>query len=218
MTQRKKLILGGLLAALLLILMPLAIFAQGNPPAPDASRGLLRALTDAAAQVLNMEPQDFVQALREGKTPAQLAQEAGVPQADLAAALQAAWNAEGETLIARFIENGPPKPRHRTGPRARFQHARLWVKVSAQTLDMPLRDFLQAMREGQTPAQIAEARGGSGQALLDAIVRVEKERLDKAVAEGKLAQDRADAILSRLTDKAGHWVEKGFPKPAHPRP
>ena len=216
MTQRKKLILGGLLAALLLILMPLAIFAQGNPPAPDASRGLLRALTDAAAQVLNMEPQDFVQALREGKTPAQLAQEAGVPQADLAAALQAAWNAEGETLIARFIENGPPKPRHRTGPRARFQHARLWVKVSAQTLDMPLRDFLQAMREGQTPAQIAEARGGSGQALLDAIVRVEKERLDKAVAEGKLAQDRADAILSRLTDKAGHWVEKGFPKRARP--
>lgn len=224
MTKRKKLFIGGLLAALLLTLIPLAVFAQGDPPPTDAPSGnpagLLRALTETAAQMLNMEPQDFVQALREGKTPAELAEEAGVSTDELAAALQATWNTQGEAIIARFIDNGvpPQRPSHRPSPRTIFKRTRAWVKISAETLDMPVRDFVGAMREGQTPAQIAEAHGSSGQALTDAILQAEKARLDQAVAAGRIDQERADAILARLTELAGKWVENGFRKPPRHRP
>ena len=218
MKQHRKWIIAGLVAALMLAVIPFAVFAQGDPPPPDSPLGLLRALTDTAAQVLHMQPQDFIQAMREGKTPAQLAQEAGVSTEELAAALQDTWNAQGEVLIARFIEQGPPKGmRHHPPHRDPFKHARLWVKVSAETLDMPVKDFIQAMGEGQTPAQIAEAHGSSGQALVDAIVAAEKALLDQAVAEGRLTQEKADEILARVTDMAGKWVENGFPKPPpHP--
>ncbi|HEY80530.1 MAG TPA: hypothetical protein EYP25_08355 [Anaerolineae bacterium] len=224
MSKHKKLLIGGLLAALLLTLIPLAVFAQGGPPLTDAPSGdpagLWRALTDTAAQALNMEPGDFVQALREGRTPAELAQEADVSTDELAAALQATWNAQGEAIIARFIENGvPPKhPNHPPSPRTIFKRTRAWVKISAETLDMPMRDFVGAMREGQTPAQIAEARGRSGQVLTDAILQAEKARLDQAVAAGRIDQERADAILARVAELAGKWVENGFRKPPRQRP
>jgi phage-related minor tail protein len=81
---------------------------------------------------------------------------------------------------------------------------------------MPVKDFVQEMRSGQTPAQIAEAHGSSGDALIDAIVTAEKARLDKAVAEGRLTQEQADEILANLTEKATEWVQNGFPKPPHP--
>ncbi len=220
MKQHKKLIIAGVIAALMLAVIPFAVFAQGNPPPPDSPFGLLRALTDTAAQVLNMEPQDFVQALREGKTPAQLAEEAGVSTDELAAALQDIWNAQGEVLIGKFIAQGPPKGMrpHRSPHRGLFKQGRLWVKVSAETLDMPVGDFVQALRGGQTPAQIAEAHGSSEQALVDAIVAAEKDRLDQAVASGRITQEKADEILARVTDMAGKWVENGFPEhPPRPR-
>ncbi len=214
MKRHKTWIIVGLIATLLLAAIPFAAFAQGEAPPPASPQGLLRALTDTAAQVLNMTPQDFVQALREGKTPAELAEEAGVSTDALAAALQATWNAQGEAIIANFIEKGPPKPRgHRPPARQAFKHMKLWVKVSAETLEMPVREFVRAMRDGQTPAQIAESHGSSGQALVDAIVAAEKARLDQAVADGRISQEKADEILARIREKANRWVEEGFPKP-----
>lgn len=215
MKKRNKLLIGAVVVILALAVMPLAAFAQQGPgPKPPAhpAHTLMRALTDAAAQTLGMTPEDFVQALHQGKTPAQLADEAGVAQEDLAAAMQATWNAQGEALIGKFIENGMPQRPDKCG---KINAVRRWTKISAETLQMPVKDFVQALRSGQTPAQIAEAHDSSGQALVDAIVAAEKAHLDKAVADGKLTQEKADEILARITDAAGKWVEKGMTR--HPR-
>ncbi len=217
MFKRKKLLLATLVAILLLGILPLAALAQGQPAPPDPVRAVLRALVETAAQTLHMEPQDLVQALRQGQTPAELAADAGVSTEELAAALQATWNEQGEKIIARFIEQGlPPHRGHRGSGRA-FKHMKVWVRISAKTLDMPVRDFLQAMREGQTPEQIATDHGSSGQALIDAITAAEKDRLDQAVARGRLTQEQADDMLARLSQKVETWVTQGFPRP-HPNP
>ena len=211
MKKHSKLLLGALVVMLAMVITPVAAFAQNGPEAPpDPARALLRALTETAAQTLGVSPEAFMQAMREGRTPAELAQQNGVSTDDLAAAMQQTWNAQGEIFIGKFIEDGlPPKRSHHR----RSKTARLWIKTAAETLETPVRSFMQELRSGQTPAQIAEAHGSSGQAIIDAIVAAEKERLDKAVAEGKLTQERADDILTRVSEKATQWVQNGLPKP-----
>ena len=214
MNKKMKLLVSGLIAALMLAILPFAAFAQGESSPPRPERILLRALMDTAAQVLQMEPKALVQALREGKTPAQLAEDAGVSTEELSAALQDTWNAQGEVFIGKFIENGlPQKQVRRPSLRQQFKHVRLWVKVSAEALSMSPQDFFKSLRQGQTPAEIAEAHGSAGQALVDVIVAAEKERLDRAVAEGRITQEKADAILSRISERAAKWVDHGFQRP-----
>jgi uncharacterized protein (DUF433 family) len=215
MKKRSKLLIGAIAAILALAVVPMAASAQQGPETtPHPVRALIRALTDAAAQTLGMTPKAFVQALHQGQTPAQLAEEAGVSNEELAAAMQSAWNAQGEVFIGKFIEKGlPPKPDHHH----QRNNSRLWIKTASDTLDMPVKAFVQELRSGQTPAQIAEAHDSSGQALIDAIVAAEKDRLDKAVAEGKLTQEKADEILANISERVTQWVQNGPPKPpAHP--
>ncbi len=211
MKKHSKLLLGALVVVLAMAVVPAAAFAQsGSEAPPSPAQALLKALTDTAAQTLNMSPESFIQAMRSGQTPAELAQEAGVSTEELAAAMQETWNAQGEVFIGKFIENGlPPK----YGRRHHFRTIRRWTKTAAETLEMPTRAFVKELRSGQTPAQIAEAHGSSGQAVTEAIVAAEKARLDKAVAEGKLTQEKADEILARVTEAAVQWVENGRPKP-----
>ena len=225
MKRRTKLLIGILVAVLALTIVPAATFAQEGPKPPTHPGGnLFKPLLDAAAQALNMTPQDFMQALRDGQTPAQLAEEAGVSTEDLTAAMQTAWNAQGERLIPQFIENGPS---HFRKPISRFSRRgfsgrtgrigrmgmRLEIKTAADTLDMSVPDFMQALRDGQTPAEIAEKHGSSGQALADAIVAAQTEKLEQAVANGRLSQERADEILARMNEVVTHWVENGLPGP-----
>ena len=74
------------------------------------------------------------------------------------------------------------------------------VKSVADTLDMTPREIVQDIRQGQSLAEIAQAKGVSIDTLKSAILDAAKEKLDQAVADGKLTQDQADKIMTRLTD------------------
>jgi len=215
MDKRSKQLVIAVVAALFIAVIPAAVFAQGGPdPVRDPVKTVMQALMSTAAEKLGMSLDDLQQALRQHQTPTQLAKEAGVSSDELAAALQDAWNAQGQSVIANFIENGLP-PQRGVLAKAKFRarKARLWTKTAAKTLDMKPVDFVKALRAGQTPAQIAEAHGSTGQALIDAIVAAEKAHLDKAVADGKLTQAQADAKLATITKTVTRWVEKGLSHP-----
>jgi polyhydroxyalkanoate synthesis regulator phasin len=62
------------------------------------------------------------------------------------------------------------------------------------------------LRDGQTIAQIAEANGSSGQAVIDSLVASATERMSEAVANGKLTQEEADAKLAELTGRITEFV------------
>ena len=212
MKTRTKFITLSLAVALLLALIPTFAFAQTGPadpappPAPQAS--LTRALLKTAAEVLGMTPEALAQAMRDGKTPAELAADAGVPVETLTAALQTTWNEEGVKIIDQLVNNGLPGRDH---PNCKRQAAlaREWVDAVAETLGLEPEEFLELLKDGGTPAEIAEGYGSSGQALIDAIVAAEQARLDEAVAEGKITQEQADDILARHTEIATEWINTG---------
>jgi len=74
------------------------------------------------------------------------------------------------------------------------------VSSVAGTLNMAPRDILQDLRQGQSLAEILQAKGVSTDTLKSAILTAADEKLHQAVADGKLTQDQADKITARLTD------------------
>ena len=82
------------------------------------------------------------------------------------------------------------------------------VSSVAETLDMTPREIAQDLRQGQSLAEIGQAEGVSTDTLKSAILTAADEKLDQAVADGKLTQERADKITARLTnniDKILNW-------------
>ena len=82
------------------------------------------------------------------------------------------------------------------------------VRSVADTLDMTPREIAQDLRQGQSLAEIGQAKGVSTDTLKSAILTAADEKLDQAVADGKLTQDQADKIMTRLTnniDKILNW-------------
>lgn len=64
------------------------------------------------------------------------------------------------------------------------------------------------LRSGKSLAEIATAQGKSVDGLVDAIVAHARARLDKAVEKGRLTRQRADELLSRLTDAVEKAVQR----------
>jgi ribosomal protein S20 len=64
------------------------------------------------------------------------------------------------------------------------------------------------LRAGTSLAQIAIAHGKTVDGLVDAIVAPAKARLDRAVEKGQLTRQRADELLSRLTDAIEQAVRR----------
>jgi polyhydroxyalkanoate synthesis regulator phasin len=87
------------------------------------------------------------------------------------------------------------------GPRGWRIHALGGIVSSvAETLDMTPREIAQDLRQGQSLAEIGQAKGVATDTLRSAILTAADEKLDQAVADGKLTQDQADKIMTRLTD------------------
>lgn len=74
------------------------------------------------------------------------------------------------------------------------------------------REDLREQLPGTSLAALAEKQGKSVSALEAAMVAPAKQRLAQAVADGKLTQARADAVLERLEDAADRLAKHGFPK------
>jgi hypothetical protein len=74
------------------------------------------------------------------------------------------------------------------------------------------RDELREQLPGTSLAALAEKQGKSVSALEAAMVAPAKQRLAKAVADGKLTQARANAVLERLEAAADRLANHVFPK------
>jgi hypothetical protein len=82
--------------------------------------------------------------------------------------------------------------------------------AAADYLGLTRAELRAELRDGRSLAQIATARGKKVDGLVAAIVAPAKERLAKAVAAKRLTQERADALLDRLTDRVERLVQRTF--------
>ena len=76
----------------------------------------------------------------------------------------------------------------------------------AEILDVDASVVVDALEAGSTLAQVAEANGSSGEALVDAMVANLEERLTDALADEKIDQAKADEILANAEEKITELV------------
>ncbi len=79
---------------------------------------------------------------------------------------------------------------------------------AATYLGMTRADLVTALESGKSLAQIAQSKGKGVDGLVTAIVAPAKARAAKAVANGKLTQQRADELIARLTDRVQQLVQR----------
>lgn len=80
------------------------------------------------------------------------------------------------------------------GPGA-FARGVIALHETADFLGITEAELIQAVRDGSTLADIAVANGHSAEELIDHLVGLMSERLDQAVAAGRLTEDQAAAQL-----------------------
>ncbi|MGH9250191.1 MAG: hypothetical protein ACRD0W_11810 [Acidimicrobiales bacterium] len=103
----------------------------------------------------------------------------------------------------RFGGPGGPHPHGRMVP--------LDLEVAADTLGLTpeeLRDALSA--DGTTLADIAEEQDVETTTLVDALVAAADERIEQAVADGRLTQEQADELREAVPDRIAAAIDREF--------
>ena len=97
------------------------------------------------------------------------------------------------------------------GPRLHRIHAGL--DVAAATIGISESELVEAVRDGQSVAEVAEANGVEAQTVIEALVAEVNTRVDEAVASGDLDADRAAQIkaesVERITDFVHGELRRG---------
>ena len=185
MTKKYLIVIGGLLAALLVVgvIGATNVFAQGSGTAIMQRFGLGghggphlgSAELDAAAKALGMTTTDLSTALQSGKTLEQIATEKGVDINTVMQAIQAAR---------------PP----------RLGLAEL--TAAAKALNMTETDLTTALKSGKTLTQIASDQKVDLQTVQDAITNARREdirvQIKQAVTDGTMTQAKADWLTEGL--------------------
>ena len=110
---------------------------------------------------------------------------------------------EGKETLADAIPERHRRPGHRL---------RVMGQETADFLGITLEELRDAVADGATLAEVAEANGSSADALIDYLVGVVAEHLDEAVAEGKMTADEAAERLEQATDHITALVNGELPE------
>lgn len=94
--------------------------------------------------------------------------------------------------------------------RGRRGHPRPGLEAAAEALGLEVDELRTRLRDGATIAEVAADEGVEVEVVIDAMVARASERLDEAVADGRLSTERADAIKAELPDRFGDLVNNGY--------
>jgi lambda repressor-like predicted transcriptional regulator len=180
---------------------------------PRAENVRQRGLLPVAAAYLDVTPVALRRELRSGKSLAQVAAAKGKSVDGLESALLSALRTKVEAAKAagkidasradRFLQRAPRLverlvnaiPRARA-PRARGASAGL-LKAASTYLSLTPRQLATELRSGKSLAQVATAKGKSVDGLKQALLAAVKQKVDAAVAAGRLDTARAQRLLER---------------------
>ena len=85
------------------------------------------------------------------------------------------------------------------------------LAILASQLSMTPHDLREALRSGETVAQLAQEKGVNLDSLVTDVTAIRAAQLQKAVAAGKLTQDQANQILANLQNGFTYWFNNGKP-------
>jgi len=84
------------------------------------------------------------------------------------------------------------------------------INVAAEQLNLEVDDLLAELQDGKSIAEVAESQGVDPQTIADAYIAVRTERLDEAVAEGRITQEQADEMLAHVTEEMAEHLNEPF--------
>ena len=108
--------------------------------------------------------------------------------------------------LAANLPDGPGRFGRRHGGPPGFDG-----EVVAGLLGIDVEALREALRSGQTIAEIAEANGVDPQTVIDALVDEASEHLELAVENGRLTEDEAAERLAEITERITERVNEGAP-------
>lgn len=116
--------------------------------------------------------------------------------------------------VATTLDEALPQRGHGRG----FGHGPGFaVDAAAEALGVTEDELRTELRDGQSLADVAEQEGVALDTLTDALVAAAQERLDAAVADGRLTQEQADARKAELAERIGALVQReGLPARGRP--
>lgn len=190
-TSKKRLLLAGATALVLGGSALGVAAAQTPPPSPTAPAGVPRPAR-----------QEFVETL---------AAKLGVPVDTLRQAIEQTRQEIGPG------HRGFPGLHRRDHARHLGKAAKIEFEVAAQYIGITTDELRGELRAGKSLAQVATAKGKSVQGLVDALAAKVFERIDRAVADGKLPADRAEQMKQRAVEMLTNLVNRVPPqRPARP--
>ncbi len=206
----KKLIVGTTLVGALAFGVGI-VGAQDNPPPGRPGGRAIRSLVEIVVEETGLEPQEIFTQMREGASLEDIITANG---GDVDAVIDAATErindalAEGritqqqaDNLLANLEDaiNGTSEWfTNRGGHGPRMQAAQSLIEATAAETGLEARDIMQQLRGGSTLADIITANGGNAETVVASAVADATERLNAAVAEGRLTQEEADERLASL--------------------
>jgi len=194
------------IVALAASLVAVAALAVGAAAAGAADRP---PLADDVAARLGIPPEKLRDAFKAALT-------ARIDAAVAAGRLTPEQGARLKTRIANAkglglgIRNGFTRRHHAFVGRV-VAHGRA-IGAAATYLGLSREALRAELAKGQSLAQLAKAKQKTTDGLVAAMVAPAKAALAKAVAGGRLTQQRADAILARLTARVEALVDRVPPK------
>ena len=123
--------------------------------------------------------------------------------------------AQGSTLVAETpteaSDPGGPDGDHGPGGRGgkRGLGGGGQMDIVAETLEMTTDELREALADGQTIAELAEAKGVALEYIAAALVTEHAERLQQAVENGRLTQEEADEKIAEMQVKILEQLESG---------
>jgi uncharacterized protein (DUF433 family) len=246
MDGRKRLVAGAMAGSIGLgVVLGGTVFSPGIGLADDAASAVVDACIgpvgagalSAAAEAIGIRPVELLEERQGGNTIAEVAEEyeadvdavidamVAAQRERLAQAVEAGWltqdeaDARAEGLEERIADlvNGDLAPFH--GPIALPGGWGLGdgpIAAAAEAIGITPAALLEALRGGATLADVAEDQGVAVDAVIDAIVDAMRARLDRAVEDGWLTRERADALAERFEEHAADLVNGAllpFPRP-----
>jgi len=174
-------------------------------------------------KLLNLDADKLKEELQAGKSLADIAEAQGVDEgklidllteqqeANLAEAVKAGKLTQEQAdkmsdnaaeRIKTFIEN--------THPGKGFGGGGFHLKNNEELLkllNLTAEELQEALKEGKSLAEVAEAQGVSAEDVIDLLTTQREEQLDQAVEEGKLTKEQADQKKENLEEMIKSMVE-----------
>lgn len=223
----RKILIGTLITGMMLAGVSTAVFAKGDHPpvcAPETN----------ALEDLGMTREEVKEALDAGQTLEDLFTEAGLDYAAyvqeyadaqlacIEAALEEGTISEEQaermtTAIETALEEGNPLF---LGVRIKKQQSTMKIKFAsfeniAETFGMTTEELREAMAEGQTLVDIADELGVDLDVMVEEWVNAQIADIEQAVADGKMTQEQADALIERMNDKLEEGIDFEKWNPIH---